>query len=191
MLNVPSRRLYFIYTISLIAALGMAMIGISNPNSSSPSAAFAAAEEEEEEREHKFTAKMTGRDVVFPKATKATGTAEFILEHNVKTLSYKISVKDIHSVTIASIHNGSKGQNGPALATLFRSRTANPILGFVTEKIPINGVLSEGTITFSNLQGPLKGKQVSDLANIMKAGQAYVDIRTKQNPKGEIRGQIS
>ena len=45
MLNVPSRRLYFIYTISLIAALGMAMIGISNPNSSSPSAAFAAAEE--------------------------------------------------------------------------------------------------------------------------------------------------
>jgi hypothetical protein len=48
MLNVPSRRLYFIYTISLIAALGMA--------------AFAA---EEEEREHKFTAKMTGRDVVF------------------------------------------------------------------------------------------------------------------------------
>ena len=118
MLNVPSRRLYFIYTISLIAALGMAMIGISNPNSSSPSAAFAA---EEEEREHKFTAKMTGLDVVFPKATKATGTAEFIVEHNVKTLSYRISVKDIHSVTIASIHNGSKGENGPALATLFRS----------------------------------------------------------------------
>jgi hypothetical protein len=187
MLNVPSRRLYFIYAISLIAALGMAMIGISNPNSSSPSAAFAA----EEEREHKFTTKMTGSEEVPPKTTKATGTAEFILEHDVKTLSYKISVKDIHSVTIASIHNGSKGQNGPAHATLFRSRTVNPLLGFVTEKIPINGVLSEGTITSSNLQGPLKGKQVSDLANIMKAGQAYVDIRTKQYPKGEIRGQIS
>ncbi len=25
--------------------------------------------------------------------------------------------------------NGSKGQNGPALATLFSSRTANPLLG--------------------------------------------------------------
>ena len=44
--------------------------------------------------------------------------------------------------------------------------------------------------TSSNLQWPLKGNQVSDLANIMKAGQAYADIRTKQNPKGEIRGQI-
>jgi hypothetical protein len=165
----------------------MATISISSVNSG-PIAAFAA---EHEKEKHKFTAKLTGSDVVLPKTTKATGTAEFILEHDGKILSYKISVKDIHSVTIASIHNGSKGQNGPALATLFRSRTANPLLGFVTEKIPINGVLSEGTITSSNLQGPLKGKQVSDLANIMKAGQAYVDIRTKQNSKGEIRGQIS
>jgi hypothetical protein len=166
----------------------MAMISISNLNSS-PSTAFAA--EEEKERQHKFTAKMTGSEEVFPKTTKATGTAEFILAHDGKTLSYKISVKDIHSVTAANIHNGTKGENGPAVATLFRSRTKNPLLGFLTEKIPINGVLSEGTITSSNLQGPLKGKQVSDLVNIMKAGQAYANIRTKQNPKGEIRGQIS
>ena len=163
----------------------MVMISISNLNSC-PSAAFAV-----EEERHKFTTKMTGSEEVPPKTTKATGTAEFILEHDGKTLSYKISLKDIHSVTTANIHNGSKGENGPALATLFHSRTANPLLGFVTEKIPINGVLSEGTITSSNLQGPLKGKQVSDLANIMKAGQAYANIRTKQNPKGEIRGQIT
>ncbi|HJT49947.1 MAG TPA: CHRD domain-containing protein [Nitrososphaeraceae archaeon] len=187
MLNVSRRRLHYVIIASLIATLGMAMIGISNPNSGQL-AAFAA---EEQEREHKFIAKMTGRDVVFPKNTKATGIAEFILEHDGKTLSYKISVKDIQSVTIATIRNGSKGQNGLALATLFRPRTANPLLGFVTEKIPINGVLSEGTITSSNLLGPLKGKQISDLANLMKSGKAYVDIRTKQNPKGEIRGQIS
>jgi CHRD domain len=188
MLNVSSRKLYRVYATSIIAALGMAMISISNLNSS-PSAAFAVAEEKEQE--HKFTTKLTGSEEVPRKTTNATGTAEFILEHDGKTLSYKISVKDIHSVTIASIHNGSKGENGPAVATLFRSRIGNPILGFVTEKIPINGVLSEGTITSSNLQGPLKGKQVSDLANIMKAGQAYANIRTKQNPKGEIRGQIT
>jgi CHRD domain-containing protein len=188
MLNVSSRKLYRVYATSIIAALGMAMISISNLNSS-PSAAFAVAEEKEQE--HKFTTKLTGSEEVPRKTTKATGTAEFILEYDGKTLSYKISVKDIHSVTIASIHNGSKGENGPAVATLFRSRTGNPILGFVTEKIPINGLLSEGTITSSNLQGPLKGKQVSDLANIMKAGQAYANIRTKQNPKGEIRGQIT
>jgi CHRD domain len=174
-----SRRLC---TVIIIAALAMAMTKVAT-------AAF--AEEEEEKEKHKFIAKLTGGEEVPPKTTKATGTAEFILEHDGKTLSYKISVKGIHSVTTANIHNGTKGEKGPALATLFRSRTANPILGFVMENIPTNGVLSEGTITSSNLQGPLKGKQVPDLANIMKAGQAYADIRTKQNPKGEIRGQIS
>jgi CHRD domain len=55
----------------------------------------------------------------------------------------------------------------------------------------MNGVLSEGTITSSNLQGPLKRKQVSDLANLIKGGQEYANVRTKQNLKGEIRGQIS
>jgi CHRD domain-containing protein len=91
------------------------MISISNLNSC-PSAAFAV-----EEERHKFTTKTTGREEVPPKTIKATGTAEFILEHDGKTLSYKISVKDIHSVTTANIHNDSKGENGPALATLFHS----------------------------------------------------------------------
>jgi hypothetical protein len=185
MLNVSSRRLYRIYTASIIAALGIAMISTSNLNSS-PTATFAA-----EEQQHKFTAKMTGSEEVRPKNTKATGTAEFILGPDGKTLSYKISVKDIHSVTAANIHNGTKGENGPVVVTLFRSRTGNPLLGFLSQNTPINGVLSEGTITSSNLHGPLKGKQLSDLANIMKAGQAYANVSTKQNPKGEIRGQIS
>jgi hypothetical protein len=47
MLNVSSRRLYRIYTASIIAALGIAMISTSNLNSS-PTAAFAA-----EEQQHK------------------------------------------------------------------------------------------------------------------------------------------
>jgi|SRR5215212_5275840 hypothetical protein len=186
MLNVPSIRLYHIYIASLIAALGIATISISDLNISL-SAAFAA----EEQQQRKFTAKMTGSEEVPRKNTKATGTAEFILAHDGKTLSYKISVKDIHGVTTANIHNGSKGENGPVVATLFRSRTGSPLLGFLIQNIPINGVLSEGTITSSNLQGPLKGKQLSDLANIMKDGQAFANIRTKQNPRGEIRGQIS
>ena len=184
MLTVPSRRLYHVYKILIIVAAGMTMISISTLDSG-PSTVFA------QEEHHKFTAKLTGSEEVPPKTTKATGTSEFTLEHDGKTISYKISVKDIRSVTTVNIHNGSKGENGPALATLFRSRTANPLLGFVTENTPINGVLSEGTITSSDLHGPLKGKQISDLANIMKSGQAYANIRTKQNPKGEIRGQIS
>ena len=53
-----------------------------------------------------------------------------------------------------------------------------------------NGVLAEGTITSANLTGPLAGKTIKDLINVMRSGNAYVNVHTKQNPAGEIRGQI-
>ncbi len=46
-------------------------------------------------------------------------------------------------------------------------------------------------ITANKLEGPLKGKQISDLVKIMEDGNAYTNVHTEQNPKGEIRGQIS
>ena len=51
--------------------------------------------------------------------------------------------------------------------------------------------LGAGTLTAASLQGPLTGKHVSDLVNLMKTGEAYVDIHTTRHPNGEIRGQIS
>jgi len=41
------------------------------------------------------------------------------------------------------------------------------------------------------LQGPLKGKEVSDLVSLMSNGSAYVNAHTDKYPKGAIRGQIS
>jgi len=40
------------------------------------------------------------------------------------------------------------------------------------------------------LIGPLKGKSVNVLIELMEAGEAYVNIQTKKHPDGEIRGQI-
>jgi hypothetical protein len=51
-------------------------------------------------------------------------------------------------------------------------------------------MLSAGIITSDDLSGPLAGKNVSDLANIMKQGNTLVEIRTQQHENGEIRGQI-
>ena len=55
----------------------------------------------------------------------------------------------------------------------------------------INGQLSKGTITGANLQGPMAGKQISDLVNLLKSGGVYVNVHTSQNQNGEIRGQVS
>ena len=42
-----------------------------------------------------------------------------------------------------------------------------------------------------NLQGPLKGKEISDLVKLMSDGGAYANVHTDKYPKGAIRGQIS
>jgi hypothetical protein len=55
----------------------------------------------------------------------------------------------------------------------------------------INGLLTAGTLTSSQLTGPLAGKTIDSLVNMIRSGDAYVNIHTTQNEKGEIRGQIS
>ncbi len=37
----------------------------------------------------------------------------------------------------------------------------------------------------------MAGKQISDLVNLIKSGQVYVNVHTQKNTNGEIRGQIS
>ena len=133
--------------------------------------------------EQKFTTKMTGKEEVPPHDTKATGNAEFTLSADGKTMSYKVDVMNIDKVTMAHIHQGKVGENGPPVVWLFNS-SSNPTG-------TMNGMLSQGKITSNDLVGPLKGKQMSDLVKLINDGQAYANVHTEPNPKGEIRGQIS
>jgi hypothetical protein len=50
---------------------------------------------------------------------------------------------------------------------------------------------AHGNLRADNLEGPLAGKQITDLIKMIKDGNAYVNVHTVQNPNGEIRGQIS
>ena len=129
-----------------------------------------------------FTATMTGGEEVPPKNTKATGSAKFVSSSDGNSMTYRIRVVNINGVTMAHIHSGDIGKNGPIVVTLFKSAAPTG---------PMNGPLSQGTITSANLQGPLKGKTISDLVKLINDGKAYANVHTQQNPKGEIRGQIS
>jgi len=129
-----------------------------------------------------FTATMTGSEEVPPKNTQATGSAKFISSSDENSMTYRIRVANINGVTMAHIHSGKTGKNGPIVVTLFKSATSTG---------PSNGLLSQGTITSTNLEGPLKGKTISDLVKLIDDGKAYANVHTQQNPKGEIREQIS
>lgn len=128
-----------------------------------------------------FTAHLNGDEEVPAVNTKATGQATFQLSADDTTLSYKLIVANLDSITQSHIHIGPAGQNGPVTVFLF---------GPVSPGGTTNGVLAEGTITAGDLIGPLAGQPLSALIDELKAGNAYVNVHTATVPSGEIRGQI-
>jgi hypothetical protein len=117
--------------------------------------------------------------------TSAYGIATFQLvpvAHQ-QVMSIRSSLKNITGVTGVQINSGKQGENGPVVAVLFKP--SNPTGA-------INGRVTVGTLTSSELTGPLHGKLcLSALVNMIRSGDAYVNVHTTQNQNGEVRGQIS
>ena len=118
---------------------------------------------------------LTGSEEVPPVQTEATGIAEF-KPKGMDSVDYSVNATNIQAATAGHVHLGAKGENGPIVVTLFKYDT------------PMNGVSENGTITADKLEGPLAGKQISDLAAAGTNGTLYVNVHTEQNPNGEIRG---
>jgi hypothetical protein len=128
-----------------------------------------------------FTAELSGNEEVPPVQTDATGSAEFTAPH-FDNIGYSVNVSNIDKVTMAHIHSGKQGENGPPVVTLFKTDTPSAE--------PINGNLASGNITNADLEGPMAGKTLIDLNKSMELGETYVNVHTEENPNGEIRGQI-
>src|SRR5919108_1654572 len=110
----------------------------------------------------------------------ATGISGFIVNSGNSKIRYQIEAEGLKGVTQAHIHSGKVGENGPVVATLFKG-----------SKDTVNGALVQGSITADKLEGPLKGKSISDLVSLIDKSSAYVNVHTQSFPDGEIRGQIS
>ena len=130
----------------------------------------------------KFTINLTGSEEVPPVQTNATGTAEIsAFDISSDSISYGINATNIPGVTAGHTHLGKQGENGPIVVTFFNYSIPKPI----------DEVMEGGTITADRLEGPLKGKPLSELAVAGANGSLYINIHTEQYPNGEIRGQIA
>ena len=163
-------------TLSIVALLAVA------------AAAFAQSPEA-----RNFVAHLNGGQEVPAVDTGATGQAIFHLDESETELSYKLIVANIENVVAAHIHLGVAGVNGPVVVFLFGPSA--PGGGRV------DGVLAQGTITATDLVGPLAGMPLSVLVEAMRAKGTYVNVHTDDgvppantgagdSPAGEIRGQI-
>jgi hypothetical protein len=110
----------------------------------------------------------------------ATGISGLIVNSGNSKVWYQIEAEGLKGVTQAHIHSGKASENGPVVATLFKGN-----------KDTVNGALVQGSITADKLEGPLKGKSISDLIDLFDKVSVYVNVHTETFPDGKIRGQIS
>ncbi|MBZ9721905.1 CHRD domain-containing protein [Mesorhizobium sp. AD1-1] len=112
----------------------------------------------------KFKATLDGSQQSPPVTTKGKGTATFTFDTTKKKLNWNVKYSGLSGpATAAHIH-------GPAAM----GENADPVIPFKKLKSPIKG--SE----------TLTDAQAADL----EAGKYYVNVHTKANPNGEVRGQI-
>jgi hypothetical protein len=128
-----------------------------------------------------FRAMLSGSKEVPPTESNATGNAEIttLEENSTGVVYYTVNASNIADVTAGHIHLGKQAENGPVVATLFKNDS------------PRNEVAANGYITTDKLEGPMSGKQISDLITAITNGETYVNIHTESHPNGEIRGQIT
>ncbi len=132
-----------------------------------------------------FHARLSGDQEVPPVSTRATGKASFEVDDDFAKLEYKLTVKTRGGVGLlgaagAHIHCAQAGQNGPVVAFL-----AGVVNGGLDGKVKFSA-----TLTDANIINPACGATIVDLANSMASGLTYVNVHSRANPSGEVRGQI-
>jgi hypothetical protein len=126
---------------------------------------------------NEFTAELTGAaERPNPVTTTASGTATVTFNEADSTFTYELAVSNLTDVTAAHIHIGKAEEVGPPAANLLDVAPAGAV----------NGTLCSGTIKASDL----KSETIASLLAKIQSGDAYVNVHTKANPDGEIRGQL-
>ncbi len=179
------RKLFALLTVSIVAFSMLSAIGIS---------VFAKPQQPPESSELKFEAHLTGRtwtsrvnsSVTYTIDTKAQGQVMFRVSEDGSKIEFMLLVANIQNITMAHIHIDTGVTLGPIVVWLYPRQ---PPLNLIPGRF--DGVLSKGTITAADLTGPLAGKSMSDLVEMMQKGETYVVVHTSQNPPGEIRGFTS
>jgi hypothetical protein len=105
---------------------------------------------------------LTGAEEVPPLSVPGTGSGTFRVADD-GTITGSVTTKDVAG-TMAHIHRGAKGSNGPVIVPLDKNGD--------TYSVPAGRKLTEA--------------QLKDL----KAGNLYVNVHTAKNKGGEVRAQL-
>jgi hypothetical protein len=105
---------------------------------------------------------LTGAEEVPPVQASGSGSGSFRVAED-GAISGSVTTKGVPG-TMAHIHQGAKGQNGPVIVPLTKSGDTYSV--------------------------PPGRKLTPDQLKAFKAGNTYVNVHTAKNKGGEVRGQL-
>ncbi len=130
-------------------------------------------------QKEKYNAKLSGKNEIPPVDSSAKGSASFKSKED--RLTWKINITGLANATGLQLYIGNKSENGNPVVDLMKlSNKSQTQLGIVMN----------GNISASDLQGSMQGKKIEDLKSAMSSGGTYLNILTSDHPQGEMRGQI-
>jgi hypothetical protein len=122
-----------------------------------------------------WVATLAGTNEVPPVSSTAVGQFDATLDAAQDNMTFTLLYSPlVGTMTMAHIHRGMPGQNGPILYWLANGNLPTPISSCV-DPAPLGGGC---------------GFSVSDVADL-QAGNLYVNLHSSYAPNGEIRGQIT
>jgi hypothetical protein len=108
--------------------------------------------------------------------TTAGGVASFTILGDT-AIRYDLKVARLRDPWSAGLYSSGPGRDGFKSVTLY--------VGIKTGEV--NGVIAGGLITNRDT---LAGMTVKEVIQLLRTGQAYVEIRTARHPSGELRGSV-
>lgn len=139
----------------------------------------------------KYTATLTGaNEAPTPVTTTAAGKLDLVKEDSVNILYELSTTSQTDSITMAHIHAGAAGAAGPIMVWFFPTEASRaPGTGGGTAAA-VNGIVRVGRITKAGTAfvAPFTWDSLQTRLN---AGTAYINIHTRKNGGGEIRGQVT
>lgn len=133
-----------------------------------------------------FFADLSGDQEFPPVASPTTGKFKIQFSSDYTEAEFNLRVDDGNQLFMAHLHCAPAGSNGPIVVWL-AGRHPDPGGWNVDGKWIGNTVLNNSNIVASNTSC---GADLAGLAAAMRAGLVYVNVHSRANPAGEVRGQI-
>jgi CHRD domain-containing protein len=121
------------------------------------------------------------------------GFVGFKYSDDFKELIYTVNVHNIENITAVNLYlKNDTNATSPVMDLLKKPRESNredDRWQNKTKDGQLTGTINLTGVTKNDLIGPLDGQPMKSLLKLMREGELYIAVNTKDHPNGELKGE--